>query len=84
MGRKLPYKTLLLMDGQNVIVHDLTYDAYDQLCKIKVVEQNLLNKFTNKFQKVITGIILSNEEYTFEYDCYGKCVNGDFEVESLR
>lgn len=84
MGRKLPYKTLILMDGQKVIVHDLAYDAYDQICKIKVVEQTLLNKFTNKFQKIITGIILSNEEYTFEYDCYGKCVNGDFDVETLK
>lgn len=84
MGRKLPYKTLILMGGQNVIVHDLAYDAYDQLYEIKVAEQNLLNKFANKFQKVITGIILSNEEYTFEYDCYGKCVNDEFEMESLR
>lgn len=84
MGRKLPYKTLILMDGQKVIVHDLAYDAYDQICEIKVIEQTLLNKFTNKFQKIITGIILSNEEYTFEYDCYGKCVNGDFDVETLK
>ena len=49
-----------------------------------MIEQILLNKFTNKFQKIITGIILSNDEYTFEYDCYGKCVNGEFDVESLR
>ena len=84
MGRKLPYKTLILMDSQKVIVHDLAYDAYDQICEIKVIEQILLNKFTNKFQKVITGIILFNDEYTFEYDCYGKCVNGEFDVESLR
>ena len=49
-----------------------------------MIEQNLLNKFTNKFQKIITGIILSNDEYTFEYDCYGNCVNGKFDVESLR
>lgn len=84
MGRKLPYKTLILMDGQKVIVHDLAYDAYDQICEIKVVEQTLLNKFTNKFQKIITGIILSNEEYIFEYDCYGKCINGDFDVETLK
>ena len=80
MGRKLPYKTLLLMDGQKVVVHDLAYDAYDQICEIKVIKQALYNKITKKFQTVINEIILFNEEYKYEYDVCGKCVNGEFEV----
>ena len=80
MGRKLSYKTLILMDGQSVIVHDLEYDAYGQLCEIKVVKERLLNKITKKYQEYITKVILFNDEFTFEYDAFGKCINGEFEV----
>lgn len=80
MGRKLSYKTLILMDGQKVIVHDLEYDAYDQLCEIKVIKERLLNKITKKYQEYITKIVLFNEEFTFEYDALGNCINGEFEV----
>ena len=80
MDRKIPYKTLLLMDGQKVIVHDLAYDAYDQICEITVIKQILYNKITKKSQTVITGMVLFNDEYKYEYDVCGKCVNGEFEV----
>lgn len=28
-GRELSYKALLLMEGQEVVVHDCVYDIYD-------------------------------------------------------
>lgn len=80
MGRKLSYKTLILMEGQKVVVHDLEYDAYDQLCEIKIIKERLLNRITKKYQEYITKIVLFNEEFIFEYDAFGKCINGEFEV----
>lgn len=86
MKRKLKYLALTKMNGQKVIVHDLVYDCYDQICEVKVKE--IWKAFYNskKQQKEnykILKVILFNEEFFFEYDYYGNCINGNFEVYSL-
>ena len=80
-GRELSYKALLFMEGQEVIVHDCEYDVYDQVCVIRLDHRYYLNK---KLKPVnyVAGIILENEEYRFEYDFKGECVNGEFRVYS--
>lgn len=79
--RELSYKALLLMEGQRVIVHDLAYDCYDQVCKVKLIHGRYLNKKLKPVE-YISGIILENEEYKFEYDWNGECKNGGFKVYS--
>ena len=81
--RELSYKALLYMEGQDVNVIDLEYDCYIQKCEVKLKRQWILN---NKLKPVLytVGIILENEEYKFEYDFNGKCLDGDFLVFSLQ
>lgn len=82
--RKLTYPSLLLMDGEKVIVHDLAYDSYDQECEVKVgIKPEIIKtKRTTKVKVLASKIQFINEEYIFEYNEFGKCVNGDFEVYS--
>ena len=83
--KKLSFNALLLMDEQKVIVHDLEYDSYDQECIVKVSEKPSVEKArrSTKVRVVASNISLINEEFIFEYNCNGKCLNGDFEVYSL-
>ena len=80
-GRELSYKALLLMEGQEVVVHDCAYDIYDQICIVKLIHGRYLNKKL-KIIDYVSGIILENEEYKFEYDFRGECINGEFRVRS--
>lgn len=81
--RKLSFVALKCMDGQKVWVHDLVNDCYDQECLVKVNIVRAVNPFKGQKKKVIEfveSIQLVNDEFTFEYDHRGKCMNGDFEV----
>lgn len=70
------------MDGQEVIVHDLEYDAYDQICLVKVKNRPEITKSrkTTKVKVLASEIQLENEEYLYKYDLFGKCINGEFKV----
>lgn len=84
MSRKLNVLALMNMEGQKVRVHDLEYDAFDQICEVKMektVVKNLAKKNTAP-KKVVTKLWLENEEFIFEFNG-GKCHNGEFEVYSL-
>ena len=50
--RELSFSAVKLMDGQKVVVHDLAYDAPDQVCEVRV------NKVINPVNKktIINGI----------------------------
>ena len=80
-GRELSYKALLLMEGQDVIVQDCTNDVYDQVCIVNLEHRYYFNK---KMRQVwfIAGIRLENEEYIFQYNDRGECVDGEFRVYS--
>lgn len=80
--RKLTYKALLLMNGYTVVVHDLEYDCYDQICEVQVEEKPLIEKCrkTTKVRVPPSYIKLVNEEFTFIYNNRGNCENGEFEV----
>lgn len=64
------------MDGQKVVVHDLAYDAPDQVCEIKI---NKVINPTNKKNMLISSIEFFNEEFVYVYK-NNQCVNGEFEV----
>ena len=64
------------MDGQKVVVHDLAYDAPDQVCEIKI---NKVINPTNKKSMIISSIEFFNEEFVYVYK-NNQCVNGEFEV----
>ena len=84
MPRKLSVFALMHMEGQNVVVHDLEYDAFDQVCEVKM--QKTIIKDINKkkgSKEVITKLWLENEEFVFEFNGT-KCHNGEFEVYSLN
>ena len=49
--RELSFSAVKLMDGQKVVVHDLAYDAPDQVCEIKV---NKVINPTNKKNMLIS------------------------------
>ncbi len=67
------------MDGQYVVVKDLEYDSYDQLCTVKV--ETTYWKLGKKLHEAPTKLILSNDEFTFEYDIIKhEYVNGAFKV----
>ena len=74
--RKLSFSAVKLMDGQKVVVHDLAYDAPDQVCEIKI---NKVINPTNKKSMIISSIEFFNEEFVYVYK-NNQCVNGEFEV----
>lgn len=84
MSRKLSIFALMNMEGQKVRVHDLEYDAFDQICEVKM-EKTIVkdsSKRKNQYKEVVTKLWLENEEYIYEFNG-GKCHNGEFEVFSL-
>ena len=74
--RKLSFSAVKLMDGQKVVVHDLAYDAPDQVCEIKI---NKVINPTNKKNMLISSIEFFNDEFLYVYK-NNQCVNGEFEV----
>ena len=74
--RKLSFSAVKLMDGQKVVVHDLAYDAPNQVCEIKI---NKVINPTNKKNMLISSIEFFNEEFVYVYK-NNQCVNGEFEV----
>ena len=84
MSRKLSIFALMNMEGQKVRVHDLEYDAFDQICEVKMEKTIIkdLLKRKNQYKEVVTKLWLENEEYIYEFNG-GKCHNGEFEVYSL-
>ena len=74
--RKLSFSAVKLMDGQKVVVHDLAYDAPDQVCEIKI---NKVINPANKKNMLISSIEFFNEEFVYVYK-NNQCVNGEFEV----
>ena len=74
--RKLSFSAVKLMDGQKVVVHDLAYDAPDQVCEIKI---NKVINPTNKKNMLISSVEFFNEEFVYVYK-NNQCVNGEFEV----
>mgnify|MGYP003422195308 FL=1 len=74
--RKLSFSAVKLMDGQKVVVHDLAYDAPDQVCEIKV--NKVINPM-NKKSMIISSIEFFNDEFLYVYE-NNQCVNGEFEV----
>ena len=74
--RKLSFSAVKLMDVQKVVVHDLAYDAPDQVCEIKI---NKVINPTNKKNMLISSIEFFNEEFVYVYK-NNQCVNGEFEV----
>lgn len=81
--RKLSIKTLECMEGQEVIVKDLEYDAYDQVCTVRLV-RDLFKNYKGEYQIYTKEIILENEEFIYVGSCIEGCVNGKFEVYSKR
>lgn len=80
-GKIINYQNLFLLEGEKVIVSDLEYDEYDQICTVKI--QEFANIIKNKIFYYKT-IKLVNEEYLFEFDKFGKCKNGKFLVYYIR
>ena len=74
--RKLSFFAVKLMDGQKVVVHDLAYDAPDQVCEVKINRD--INP-TNKKLMIISSIEFFNDEFLYVYK-NNQCVNGEFEV----
>ena len=74
--RKLSFFFFLLMDGQRVVVHDLAYDAPNQVCEIKI---NKVINPANKKNMLISSIESFNDEFLYVYK-NNQCVNGEFEV----
>ena len=74
--RKLSFSAVKLMDGQKVVVHDLAYDAPDQVCEIKI--NKVINPM-NKKSMIISSIEFFNDEFLYVYE-NNQCVNGEFEV----
>lgn len=83
--RELSLRALMNMEGQRVLVKDLEYDAYDQICEVKVKKELRENKLKrkNRFDIVVTELWLENEEFKFTYNGL-KCDNGEFKVYSLE
>lgn len=81
--RVLSFKVLCLMEGQKVVVHDLAYDNYDQICEVTVQKELLPNpnsKSKKTYIEHLKGITLENDEYIFQYNELGQCQDGDFVV----
>ena len=86
MYRKLLYRTLTGMDGAFVRVHDLEYDSFDQICQVRVKHKWQKIPKSWKFLQIVIGIDLIGEdkEFIYSYSLTGKCLNGEFEVYSLK
>ena len=82
--RELSLKALMNMEGQKVLVKDLEYDTYDQICEVKVNKKLIENKLKkkNRFQLVITELWLENEEFIFTFNGL-KCRSEEFNVYSI-
>ena len=78
--RELSFSAVKLMDGQKVVVHDLAYDAPDQVCEVRV---NKVINPTNKKSMIISSIEFFNDEFLYVYK-NNQCVNGEFEVYSYE
>lgn len=94
-GRHLNFNALKCMEGMPVLVHDIEYEAYDQLCYVefdyvpmtkKTMEITNIphakakgKKASRKEPIAIRNIVLKNDEFEFVYDFLGNCVNGKFE-----
>ena len=74
--RKLSFSAVKLMDGQKVVVHDLAYDAPDQVCEVRV---NKVINPANKKNIIISSIEFFNDEFVYIYK-NNQCINGEFEV----
>ena len=81
-GRKLSYNALKGMKGQQVLVHDLELDIFDQLCTVDVIETPWYNKRRTGF--AVSNIILRNEEYEYVYNAGGSCRDGEFECYAVK
>ena len=53
MSRKLNVFALMNMEGQKVRVHDLEYDAFDQICEVKMEKTIIkdLSKRKNQYNQ---------------------------------
>lgn len=94
-GRKLTFNAIKGMEGMPVLVHDIEYEAYDQLCYVmfdyipttnktmgitEIPRAKVKGKKAPKKEPIaIRNIILKNDEFEFVYDFLGKCINGEFE-----
>lgn len=74
--RELSFSAVKLMDGQKVVVHDLAYDAPDQVCEVRV---NKVINPVNKKNIIISSIEFFNDEFVYIYK-NNQCINGEFEV----
>ena len=74
--RELSFPAVKLMDGQKVVVHDLAYDAPDQVCEVRV---NKVINPVNKKNIIISSIEFFNDEFVYIYK-NNQCINGEFEV----
>lgn len=79
--RELTYKALINMINQEVWVQDLEYDEYIQKCVVK--QSNTLALLKNGKIINIKKLYLENEEFVFEFDQQGRCLNGEFKVFSI-
>ena len=77
---ELSFSAVKLMDGQKVVVHDLAYDAPDQVCEVRV---NKVINPANKKNIISSSIEFFNDEFLYVYK-NNQCVNGEFEVYSCE
>jgi len=73
--KKLTYQDLLNMENEWVIVEDNINDYHNQECVVLFKEVSC-----NECGNLYTRISLDNENYCFDYDKDGNCVDGDFDV----
>lgn len=81
-GRKLTYEAVKYMEDMPVLMHDLEYDIYDQLCYVNFIRKpwfKINTKGKSSYGESITEIHLVNEEFTYIFNIGGLCKNGDFE-----
>lgn len=94
-GRRLTFNAIKGMEGMPVLVHDIEYGTYDQLCYVEFDYVPVTNKTRGitevprvktkgkpakkKEPIAIRNIVLKNDEFEFIYDFLGNCVNGEFE-----
>ena len=76
--RELTYKALINMINQEVWVQDLEYDEYLQKCVVR--ENSVLILLKNGKIMNIKKLYLENEEFIFEFDQQGRCLNGEFKI----
>lgn len=85
-GRKLSYQALKGMENTEVLVHDLEFDAYDQICVVHLVYApgfRAYGRGSKSQMPAISEIYLENDEYLFIYSAGGNCKNGEFECYSV-